>query len=561
MSDIGRRRGRGLSAPGERLKTLVLLCQALEDLGSGLDLAEVKRWFQETDTAVRVEAVTDLCHRPGEVSRLAASGAARLVLGLCSEDYGELEMQSHARRAGLDPLGVAVANLGGYCATVHPRPQGTDKAKLLLAAAVARARAFPGSSPEGVRPYLVRGHQKVSRRGLFTLPPIGYRAVVSLQSELCISEAGCQLCVEVCPRGALTKVDGRLSLDKGRCEACGLCVVACPCGAPQLPTHSLPQLEAEITALLQNPALEPSQPRAVLFVCQGNAAALAELGGRGLSYPVGWLPLQVPCAGMVSAAWLLQCLALGAAAVGVVDCGGDCPFGQRELIEGRVAYCRELLGLLGGSPDAMQLLPAASAAMLAQGLSGPLKGGARRRDRGLAGVSLSSPRAAAQALQALAHDYGASPTFSLPHPYSPLGLVRIDADKCTGCGACTWACPTGALALQQENGAVALTFDPALCNGCGQCSNRCPETPDQVVRVAKVTDLQALSRGRVTLYQDQEVRCQICGAVIGPAAMLRRIEALLGDKGGASAATLAAITQRCPACRGAGPTGGSHLIP
>ncbi|MEE8347270.1 MAG: hypothetical protein V3S20_07990, partial [Dehalococcoidia bacterium] len=51
-------------ASSGRLLTLVLLCQTLDELGNGLDLAEVRRWFQETDSAVQIEIVSDLCKRP-----------------------------------------------------------------------------------------------------------------------------------------------------------------------------------------------------------------------------------------------------------------------------------------------------------------------------------------------------------------------------------------------------------------------------------------------------------------------------------------------------------------
>ena len=125
--------------PEDRPKTLVLLCQTLDGLANGLDVASVSEWLRETDPAVQVEIIDDVCRRPAAISRASAAQARRLVLGLCSADYSGLEIQSQARKVGLDPLSVEIVNLGVYCALTHPRPLATDRARLLLAAAVARA--------------------------------------------------------------------------------------------------------------------------------------------------------------------------------------------------------------------------------------------------------------------------------------------------------------------------------------------------------------------------------------------------------------------------------------
>jgi ferredoxin len=51
-------------------------------------------------------------------------------------------------------------------------------------------------------------------------------------------------------------------------------------------------------------------------------------------------------------------------------------------------------------------------------------------------------------------------------------IIRIDEDKCTGCGACIPGCPEGA--LQIIDGKARLISD-LFCDGLGACIGECPE--------------------------------------------------------------------------------------
>jgi len=42
---------------------------------------------------------------------------------------------------------------------------------------------------------------------------------------------GCGVCVEVCPEGAISLVDGVARIDSASCTECEVCVQACPSGA------------------------------------------------------------------------------------------------------------------------------------------------------------------------------------------------------------------------------------------------------------------------------------------------------------------------------------------
>jgi len=51
-------------------------------------------------------------------------------------------------------------------------------------------------------------------------------------------------------------------------------------------------------------------------------------------------------------------------------------------------------------------------------------------------------------------------------------IVRIDPDKCDGCGACIPACPEGAIKI--VNGKAVLVKE-SLCDGLGACVKECPK--------------------------------------------------------------------------------------
>ena len=523
-------------------RTLVLLCGGLAELGNGLDLTGIERSLQENTPESRLEVVADLCDNSKALAEAAGEGDDRAVLGLCSGDRSRQEIDYRARQAGLDPFGVATVNLGALCALAHPGDLATGKAIVLLAAAVAKARAFPGSGPEHMKPRLGWSDGRVSRRALFTLPPVTYQPVASVRADRCMSEAGCDLCTAVCPRNALSVVRGKLNVDKSACDACGLCITACPRNAVELPAASLREFEVELEALLTAPGLQPSDPRAILYVCDGNLPLLGELSKDGHSYAAGWLPLRVPCAGMVSPGWILQSLALGASAVGIIACGGDCEFGQQERTAATVAYCHDLLELLGVSRDKLRVLEPSSVTDMADVLNRPFEDGSVHTNSALERACLKEPSATASALLHLDEASDGAVPVALRHDLSPLGVVHIDAQGCTGCESCARACPTDALTSREEADALTITFDPNLCTGCSLCARWCPEN---VISVSKVTDLHALRDGRTVLYHDTQAHCERCGVAFAPASMVRRVEQLLQGGGATSQAI-----RRCPSCRG-----------
>ena len=49
--------------------------------------------------------------------------------------------------------------------------------------------------------------------------------------------------------------------------------------------------------------------------------------------------------------------------------------------------------------------------------------------------------------------------------------VKVNAEVCIGCGACTGVCPTGSLTLNEEGKSVC---NAETCVECGACVGTCP---------------------------------------------------------------------------------------
>ncbi len=66
-------------------------------------------------------------------------------------------------------------------------------------------------------------------------------------------------------------------------------------------------------------------------------------------------------------------------------------------------------------------------------------------------------------------------------------IIRIDEEKCNGCGLCIPGCPEGALRI--VDGKARLVGD-VYCDGLGACLGHCPEN---AIMMTNYTDEQLIA--------------------------------------------------------------------
>jgi NAD-dependent dihydropyrimidine dehydrogenase PreA subunit len=95
-------------------------------------------------------------------------------------------------------------------------------------------------------------------------------------------------------------------------------------------------------------------------------------------------------------------------------------------------------------------------------------------------------------------------------------MVYIDSDRCTGCGVCVDACPTGAIRL--ADGIAAI--EQSLCQECQDCLEACPNRailavsePAPVVREPTLPEVVRVAPPLAPSPQSPQVLPALAGAL------------------------------------------------
>ncbi len=330
---------------------------------------------------------------------------------------------------------------------------------------------------------------------------------------------GCTNCLDICPTGAITPNEDKVTYDPYTCAGCGLCAVVCPTGAAK---YNLPAADSgsdRLRALIGTYRSAGGADPILLVhddVFGRDIIAMSARYGRGL--PGNVLPFAVNQVTQTGLDTVLLALALGASKVALL-----LPPSKREdrqtlidqfdlidtITEG-LGYGNGRVSLL--EPDDPDQL---DAALYDADTPAAMPGGdvaAMGRKRSVLRLSLDS-----------LHRKAPAPVDEIALPAgAPFGTVKVDVDGCTLCLSCVGACPTGA--LKDNENMPQLSFAEDACVQCGLCKNTCPES---VISLEPRLNFRDEAGSHQTIKQEEPFLCIRCGKPFATAASLDRLTAKL----------------------------------
>jgi heterodisulfide reductase subunit A len=251
-------------------KVGVYVCHCGINIAHTVDVEEVARFAATLPNVAVARDYIYVCSDPGQQliqEDIRELGLTRVVVASCSPRMHELTFRSVIQEAGLNPYYLQIANIREQCSWVHSqRESATEKAKALVAAAVARACLLePLEEREaGVVPAaLVIGGGIAGLRAALDIADAGYMVYV-VEKEPAIGGHVAQLGrtfptlddveamvgglmdrvenharIELLTNSELLEIEGFIGnfqvkvrrkpryVDGQRCTACGLCAEAC----------------------------------------------------------------------------------------------------------------------------------------------------------------------------------------------------------------------------------------------------------------------------------------------------------------------------------------------
>ncbi len=334
------------------------------------------------------------------------------------------------------------------------------------------------------------------------------QAHLKVNPGLCLrlrhKKSSCRLCLEHCPRGAIS-IDESVNIESSRCHGCGICINVCPTGV------------FEFRYLTYESLLEQLKERTTVeFVC----SQLPQVEGT----------LEVSCLGYLNEAVLTGAIASGIHSVelNMGQCDQcDFTFGQHVATQS-LRRANQTLSLFSISRKVSATVGERNYILREHGVYSRREFFSRlgkdMRSR-LATVveNINDDRETAARTKVLLEPGLPKKRILLLEQIKKLGppvATRVSAENlpfaeveisanCTACGMCVTFCPTGALSVSDEADKQVIAFSTAYCLACKLCADICPE--NAITYSANVEPRDLVAGGRKILVEHGKSTCVRCG--------------------------------------------------
>ncbi|MCP4185372.1 MAG: 4Fe-4S dicluster domain-containing protein [Hyphomicrobiales bacterium] len=350
---------------------------------------------------------------------------------------------------------------------------------------------------------------------------------VSYDSSICAhgrnGKIGCSNCIDHCPTSAITSEGENILVNKEICDGCGHCSSGCPTGAiSYLYPGRLDLVRRSQTLLSTYLGAGGKNPTLLVHETTHGGELISTMARYGDGLPDNILPLSVYSVAHIGHDALTAFFTAGVQNVIVLA-----PLKKQNDMASlnfqvdltntflRAMKIEESTRIQLVNEDDLDIVSSIledipNASMLAPNNFIP---GKNKRENG---------RLALTNLVAMA-PYSPK-TIELPEN-SPYGKISIDTDKCTLCLACVGACPTGALADNEDRPQVSFT--EYACVQCGLCRNTCPE---KAISLKARFNFDNSAMVPVVLNTEEPLECTECGKPFGSRLAIEKVISILQGK-------------------------------
>ncbi len=296
-------------------------------------------------------------------------------------------------------------------------------------------------------------------------PPVYVKSALCVHTRFIRSE--CNICVELCPRNAIIKEKGKISVNKD-CDGCGACISVCPNGV-----FGFSHDESTLSKIKAHECKDT-----IVFACRKTDS--------GLQSPE---IIKLNCISALTLPDILYSSLKAKKLIVAIDKCSNCESRKAMKNFRNILFAgRKLLSMI--NRDNINVISS-------QQISNYIDEDGKRdidierrsffkiiANKTISGISSNqtiiepdykrreSLNFTRKALLEFLKEYREQMTGEIPEAI-PTGEISIDKSKCFGCNVCEHVCPGGAIRRVEESDMLSIMFNPTWCTACGACVSAC----------------------------------------------------------------------------------------